>query len=71
MTELQRRKKIYNPKSISSLAKYLQVTSATVFGWRRATYRVDGETIENPKSALKFELIMLGWQQKCKDELSE
>ena len=66
MTEKRRIEKKYNPKSISALARYLGLTSATVFGWRRGSYKVNGKTVENPKSKLKFELIQLGWEQLCK-----
>ena len=69
MTEKQRKQKIYNAKSISALAKHLGLTTASIHTWKRGTYRVDGETIESPKLKLKCELVMLGWQEKCKQEL--
>ncbi len=69
MTDKKRLKKLYNPNSIVALARYLDVTTQTVHGWRRGAYRKDGETIENKKSIKKYSLIKLGWEKVCEDAL--
>ena len=70
MTDKKRLKRIYNKKSISALAKHLDVTTATVHSWKRGTYRLGGVTVENPKSKVKFDLIQKGWEKTCDEALN-
>ena len=70
MTDKKRLKRIYNKKSISALAKHLGLTTATIHSWKRGNYRVDGATIENPKSKIKYDLIKKGWDITCDEALN-
>jgi hypothetical protein len=55
-------KKIYNKNNISALARYLGVSTATIFNWRNGKYK----DIQGHQGTInKYVLIMNGWAIKC------
>jgi hypothetical protein len=45
--------KLFKPNNDSRLAKFLELTPVAIYKWKK----------DHPK---KYELIKLGWEQKCK-----
>jgi len=52
---IKKKKTIFQSNNLSMLAKYLEVTPATIYGWKK----------NNTK---KFDLVKSGWESKCKVE---
>ena len=65
---MKNKEKIYNPNNISALSRYLGVSTATIFNWRKGRHK-EHKAGHEP-TINKYNLVMAGWAVLCSEQTS-